>query len=32
VNWDVRYGLKPVAPMVTSTFDCAGCDRYYRNA
>src|SRR2546427_11076563 len=29
---EVRYGLKPVLPSVTSTLDCAGCDMYERNA
>src|SRR6266851_10463 len=32
VKCDVRYGLNPVFPMVTSTLDCAGCDMYDRNA
>src|SRR5438093_13704838 len=32
LNWEVRYGLKPVLPSVTSSFACAGCDMYQRNA
>src|SRR6476661_1025463 len=32
VNCERRYGLKPLAPIVTSTFDCAGWLMYDRNA
>src|SRR5438445_4271106 len=32
LNCDERYGLKPVLPSVTSSFDCAGADIYDRNA
>ena len=31
-NCEVRYGLNPVLPSVTSTPDCAGADMYERNA
>ena len=32
VNCERRYGLKPDAPIVTSTFDCAGWLMNERNA
>src|SRR2546426_10449615 len=32
LNCEVRYGLNPVLPIVTSTFACSGCDMYERKA